>query len=92
MGRGPEADLVDRYSKRLTWPFHLTELPETGGKPPAPLTPTRNVVLDERAAPLTSQGLAAILNGWRDGGVRECRFWIGAADGHDDNLRNNADL
>jgi 23S rRNA (pseudouridine1915-N3)-methyltransferase len=36
IGRSPEADLVERYTKRITWPFTLTELPETGGvAPPA---------------------------------------------------------
>ncbi len=92
IGHSPEADLVSRYTKRITWPFQLTELPETGGKLPAPPTPIRNVVLDERAPPLSSEGFAAILNGWRDGGVREARFWIGAADGHEDSFRNSADL
>ena len=30
IGRSPEAELVGRYEKRITWPFKLTELPETG--------------------------------------------------------------
>lgn len=47
MGRGPEADLIDRYAKRLTWPFQVSELPDTGGKP-VPIGPnTRIVALDE---------------------------------------------
>ncbi|MGL1465719.1 23S rRNA (pseudouridine(1915)-N(3))-methyltransferase RlmH, partial [Vibrio parahaemolyticus] len=29
---------------------------------------------------------------WRDDGVREARFLIGAADGHDEPLRASADL
>ena len=31
IGRGPEAELVARYAKRLSWPFKVTELPDTGG-------------------------------------------------------------
>src|SRR5207253_3990418 len=37
IGRGPEAELVERYLKRLSWPVKVTELPESGGRvPPAP--------------------------------------------------------
>ncbi len=31
IGRSPEAELVERYSKRISWPLQLTELPERGG-------------------------------------------------------------
>ena len=37
IGRSPESELVERYAKRITWPFKLTELPETGGNVPEPL-------------------------------------------------------
>ena len=81
MGRGPEADLIERYAKRLTWPFMVTELPEVGGKIPQ-LTPgARIVALDETGETLGSVALARQLETWRDGGVREARFLIGAADG-----------
>ena len=36
--------------------------------------------------------LARKLEGWRDGGKREARFLIGAADGHDEAQRGSADL
>ena len=36
--------------------------------------------------------LAKKLESWRDGGKREARFLIGAADGHDEEQRRNADL
>ncbi|HLL30005.1 MAG TPA: 23S rRNA (pseudouridine(1915)-N(3))-methyltransferase RlmH, partial [Allosphingosinicella sp.] len=36
IGRGPEAELVERYLKRLSWPVQITELPESGGRPPQP--------------------------------------------------------
>lgn len=92
IGRSPEFELVERYLKRISWPVSLTELPETGGAVSAAPTPSRVVILDERAAPLTSESFAALLGRWRDEGVREARFWIGAADGHDDAARRGADL
>jgi len=92
IGRSPEAELVARYQKRMTPPFRLTELPETGGKTPDPLTPLRTVLLDERGRALSSQELAAILGRWRDDGVREARFVLGAADGHSEAERGDADL
>ena len=92
IARSPEADLVERYAKRIVWPLKLTELPERGGSVAAPLTPFRTVVVDERGRDLTSAEFAAQLSRWRDDGVREARFWIGAADGHDEALRGSADL
>ena len=87
IGRCPEADLVERYLKRVTWPTRITELPERGGAAPAPATPCRNVLLDERGQSLSSEAFAALLGRWRDDGVREARFLIGAADGHGDAAR-----
>ena len=92
IARSPEAELVERYAKRIVWPLKLTELPERGGSVSAPLTPCRTIVLDERGRDLTSAEFAAQLSRWRDDGVREARFWIGAADGHDEALRVSADL
>jgi 23S rRNA (pseudouridine1915-N3)-methyltransferase len=92
IGRSPEADLVDRYVKRIAWPTRLTELPDSGGKPPEPASNSVSIVLDERGQALSSMELAKKLEAWRDGGKREARFWIGAADGHDEPLRASADL
>ncbi len=92
IARSPEADLVDRYAKRIAWPLKLTELPETGGKVPEPQTPVRTVLLDERGRDLPSEQFAAILGRWRDEGVREARFVLGAADGHSAQERESADL
>jgi len=92
IGRSPEAELVARYARRITWPFAITELPETGGTiPPAP-APVRHVMLDERGRQMGSEAFAALLGRWRDDGVREARFLIGAADGHGDAARAQADL
>ena len=92
IGRSPEADLVERYMKRISWPTKLTELPDRGGKMPEVPTSAVTVVLDERGRALSSTELAKTLEGWRDGGKREARFLIGAADGHEDERRRNADL
>ena len=92
IARSPEAELVARYEKRLTWPVKFTELPETGGRIPDPHTPYKTVLLDERGKDLSSEKLAAILERWRDDGMRECRFVLGAADGHSDEERRDADL
>ena len=92
IGRSPEAELTDRYLKRLSWPSKLTELPDRGGTVPPATTPAVTVLLDERGKALASSELAARLERWRDEGRRECRFVIGAADGHSDAEREAADL
>ncbi len=76
----------------MTWPIRFTELPDTGGRVPELSGQTRTVLLDERGKNLASEEFAAILGRWRDEGVREARFLIGAADGHDEGLRHEADL
>jgi 23S rRNA (pseudouridine1915-N3)-methyltransferase len=92
IGRSPEAELVERYLKRIAWPTKVTELPERGGKMPE-LPPTSvTIVLDERGQALSSTELAKKLEAWRDGGKRETRFLIGAADGHAAEQRRGADL
>ena len=92
IGRSPEAELVERYARRIVWPLKLTELPERGGRVPDPQTPCRTVLLDERGKQLASEAFARQLESWRDGGIREIRFVIGAADGHGEAAREEADL
>ena len=92
IGRSPEAELVERYLKRIAWPVKVTELPDKGGNLPPPAANSVSVVLDERGEALPSTALAARLERWRDGGKREARFLIGAADGHEEEQRQNADL
>jgi 23S rRNA (pseudouridine1915-N3)-methyltransferase len=91
IGRSSEADLVERYLKRIAWPTKVTELAERGPVPPAASNSVA-IALDERGQALASSDLARKLEAWRDGGKREARFLIGAADGHDDAARANADL
>jgi len=92
IGRGPEAELVDRYLKRISWPVKVTELPESGGKGPAAGENRVTILLDEKGEPLASLALAKKLEQWRDGGKREARFLIGGADGFGEEERAGADL
>lgn len=90
IGASPEADLVERYAKRLRGDLSIIEIGDTAAWPRP--DGGRTVVLDETGKNLSSGALAAILGGWRDGGAREVRFLIGAADGHDAPTRAGADL
>ena len=92
IGRSPEAELTDRYLKRISWPTKVTELPDKGGLLPDAASNAVTVVLDERGKALSSMELAKKLEGWRDTGRRETRFLLGAADGHEEELRGKADL
>jgi 23S rRNA (pseudouridine1915-N3)-methyltransferase len=88
IGRSPEADLVDRYLRRIAWPVVLTELSDAGaGKVPELPTPAVTVLLDERGTARSSRALADLLGRWRDDGIREVRFVIGPADGHGEAAR-----
>lgn len=93
ISRSPEAELTARYAKRIAWPLKLTELPDLGGTVPPPAqTPVREVLLDEHGQVMSSEEFAALLGRWRDDGVREARFLIGAADGHGAAAREKSDL
>ena len=92
IGRSAEAELVDRYLKRVGWPTKVSELPESGGKMPAIGDGAVRIVLDERGEQLSSMELAQRLERWRDGGRREACFFIGGADGVGDTVRGEADL
>lgn len=92
IGRGAEAELVQRYLDRISWPTRVTELPDKGGRIPATLPSLATIILDEKGAPLGSMAFAERLGRWRDDGVREARFLIGAADGFSDAERRGADL
>ncbi|HEX8241655.1 MAG TPA: 23S rRNA (pseudouridine(1915)-N(3))-methyltransferase RlmH [Allosphingosinicella sp.] len=92
IGRGPEAELVERYLKRVAWPTKITELPESGGRNPPPAERGVTILLDEKGETLGSLDLAGRLERWRDEGRREARFLIGGADGFTDGDRASADL
>jgi 23S rRNA (pseudouridine1915-N3)-methyltransferase len=92
IGRSPEAELVERYLKRISWPTLVSELPESGGRLPAPAENAVTILLDEKGEALASLDLAKRLERWRDEGRREARFLIGGADGFSDDDRSSADL
>ena len=92
IGRSPEAELVDRYLGRISWPVKMTELPDKRGRVPAAAENAVTILLDETGETLPSMELARRLERWRDDGRREARFLIGAADGHDEEQRRSADL
>ena len=92
IGRSPEAELVERYLKRIAWPVKTTELPDRGGRMPPPADRAVTVLLDEKGETLSSIELAQRLEKWRDGGRREARFLIGAADGFSEAERSGVDL
>ena len=92
IGRGPEAELVERYLRRIAWPTRVSELPDRGGRTPPVEPGTMTVALDEKGAQLGSLAFAERLGRWRDEGRRETRFLIGAADGLDPAEREAADL
>ena len=92
IARSPEGELVDRYMARIAWPTKLTELPDTGGRIPPPLTPGVTILLDEKGPPLASMRFAENLGRWREDGMRQARLLIGAADGFEDADRAAADL
>ena len=77
IGRTPEAELVERYLKRISWPTRVTELPDRGGPLPAAPLASVTILLDERGGLMSSVDFARKLEGWRDGGKREARFLIG---------------
>jgi len=92
IGHSPEAELVERYLKRISWPTRVTELPTSGGKVPDLPAASVTIVLDERGKAISSVDLAKKMEAWRDGGKREVRFLIGAAEGHAEEQRSSADL
>ena len=91
IGRSPEAELVERYLKRIAWPTKLTEISERAPALPV-ASSTVTVLLDEKGEALSSTELAKKLEQWRDRGTRVARFVIGAADGHSAEERSAADL
>ena len=76
IGRSSEADLVERYLKRIPWPTKVTELSDKGREAPPPAPSSVSVLLDERGQALSSSELALKLEHWRDAGVREARVVV----------------
>ena len=56
------------------------------------LAPAKIIALDEGGVTMGSTAFARLIESWRDSGVREARFLIGAADGLSAEDRASADL
>ena len=93
IGRGAEAELVDRYVQRLSWDVSVTELKEGAPFPwPDRGGAARIILCDERGEAHGSTGFARLLGDWRDDGVRDVHIALGPADGWSDADRQRADL
>lgn len=92
IGPSSEAELVQRYLKRLPWEARVEEVASTAATNWPSGGNARTVLLDERGDVLSSQDFANIIGGWRDAGVREILFAIGGSDGFSDADRGRADL
>ena len=62
IGRSPEAELVDRYVKRIGWDVRISELPDQGGKSPKLQGETRIIAMDEAGENWTSSKFAKLLS------------------------------
>jgi 23S rRNA (pseudouridine1915-N3)-methyltransferase len=99
---GPEAELFDRYARRLRPNLELTEIPEGTGAPAeikrreaVPLLAALpanafTVALDLGGTVTDSAGLASVLERWRGLGRPIC-FIIGGAEGLDSSIISRAD-
>ncbi|CDK98974.1 putative Ribosomal RNA large subunit methyltransferase H, RlmH/YbeA [Magnetospirillum gryphiswaldense MSR-1 v2] len=102
---GPELDLFNQYSKRLSVPIAVREVEEKRPLPTpermareadlllATLPPQAVVVaLDERGKAMGSVDFATRVGRWRDDGTADLAFVIGGADGHGQAVRDRAAL
>jgi 23S rRNA (pseudouridine1915-N3)-methyltransferase len=92
IGQGGEAELVERYLKRVPWDVKTSEVSSTAAIQWPERGTGRTILLDERGDILSSEDFARVLGGWRDAGVRDMLFAIGGADGFSDADRQRADL
>ncbi len=105
---GPEHELVETYRARLKpapaglGPLEITEIDERKDKRQiaralsaaiegSPKS-ARKIALDETGQAITTRNFAELLADWRDSGVPETAFIIGAADGLSDAERKAADM
>ncbi|AEH63294.1 23S rRNA (pseudouridine(1915)-N(3))-methyltransferase RlmH [Zymomonas mobilis] len=94
IGRSPEGELVERYMKRLSWPYRITELPDRASNASLPPAPPHSitVAMDEKGKTWRSMEFAQKIGNWQDEGRSEIRFLIGAADGLREEERAAADM
>ena len=94
LGRGPLADLIDDYRKRITWPLIIHELipkkmPHSDQQKNDDAKRIRAavpmgailIVLDERGHNISSNALATNIAAYQNSGSSQICFVIGGADG-----------
>lgn len=104
LGRGPEADLAARYTKRLPWSCSIAELPESraGSADRRKVEEAvrllkavdgcdRVLALDERGADHSSEEWQTRLQGYAEDGAGRLGWIIGGPDGLDPDLLDRVD-
>lgn len=102
---GPEAELVQRFLTRLTWPVTIREIEEKKKLPPTALRKREGelllaacaksstiVALDERGKSFSSRDFAGRIGRWLNDGETEIVFVLGGADGLDQAVIDRASL
>ncbi|MCW8836729.1 MAG: 23S rRNA (pseudouridine(1915)-N(3))-methyltransferase RlmH [Rhodospirillales bacterium] len=102
---GPERDLYEAFTRRITWPLSLREVEEKKPLPQPRLTEREGelllaavpdgavvIALDETGKAMPSLIFAERIGVWRDEGRGDVAFLIGGADGHANKVRQRADL
>ena len=102
---GPEQVLIDTYAKRCPWKISITEVEEkkriSGSERMARegellLNAVPNnaaiIVLDERGKEMRSTDFASKIQNFQNMGKSSLAFLIGGADGHDQKVKDRADL
>jgi 23S rRNA (pseudouridine1915-N3)-methyltransferase len=102
---GPERDLFDHFSRRMTMPFELREVEEKKKLSELELKHREarllnanipkgavRIAFDENGKDLTSREFANTIGQWRDQSTRDAGFIIGGAGGLDANLLKKCDL
>lgn len=89
MKRGPAAEMIADYLKRLRWDVSIKELPDSGPAKEAEAIlalvgkDTRLIAMDSRGTQMTSEQLAATIGNYKQQGVKKLVLAIGGQDGLD---------
>lgn len=105
MKTGPEKMLFDSYLKRLPWRVQIKEVEaknnllvpkriQKEGRSLLAAMPkgAKKVVLDEKGKMVTSDAFAQLLGKWQSQGDSDIAFLIGGADGHANEVSQNANF
>jgi len=103
--RGPEQELVEKYLKRIPWDIAIKEVAEKRSLPDSKkkesesrkllsLIPksSKKIVLDQSGKKLSSLDFSEKIRSWQNQGCSRISFLIGGADGHDKQMKNQADF